>query len=101
MALYSWRYEEGNSPTAAKGNTMLVRLLDKLWGTSTNESATPPAGPNCDGCGNSTGKPHLYTAPRTRWLCDDCHATATQAWVGSYQRRESDNALQALLDDLR
>ncbi|WP_435245047.1 hypothetical protein [Streptomyces tendae] len=57
---------------------MLKRLITKLM---TPAPAAAPQGPPCDDCPNMTGKPHLYYAPRTRWLCDDCDARMWQLLV--------------------
>ncbi|MEU6990369.1 hypothetical protein ABZ953_06860 [Streptomyces sp. NPDC046465] len=46
--------------------------MRKLW-----RRLTTPKSPDCDRCGNPTGKPFLYNMPRTPWRCEPCEDEVT------------------------
>lgn len=53
-------------------------------------------GPDCERCGNPTGKPFLYNDPHQHWRCEDCEREVTDIlFTAAENGRLTDSMLRA------
>lgn len=76
----------------AGGSAAAMVFADRKWPTL---PLIVDKGPDCDRCGEPTGKPFLYNMPRTPWRCEPCEREVTDILFAAASR-----SVDSGLDDL-